>query len=99
MSLWMADHVLHGGAYRLGPLMAERIGAPPTIIATGGCCLAGGLWFTREVATPEAMTARRHSLDMLLRAISHSSRVLLVHYARFLDVLLDLLRAMLVFLR
>jgi len=33
----------------LAGLLADRIGAPMTIVVTGACCLAGGLWFMREV--------------------------------------------------
>jgi predicted MFS family arabinose efflux permease len=34
----------------LAGLLADRIGAPMTIVTTGMCCLAGGLWFARDVA-------------------------------------------------
>jgi MFS family permease len=41
------------GAAPLGSLfaglLADRIGAPMTIVATGACCIAGGAWFAREV--------------------------------------------------
>jgi MFS family permease len=31
--------------------LADRIGAPHTVILTGACCLAGALWFTWEMPT------------------------------------------------
>jgi MFS family permease len=40
------------GAAPFGALMAgalaHRVGAPHTVIVTGGCCLTGALWFYRE---------------------------------------------------
>ena len=33
----------------LAGALAHRIGAPHTLLVTGGCCLAGALWFTREL--------------------------------------------------
>jgi MFS family permease len=33
----------------LAGALAERIGAPATVMLTGACCLAGALWFTLEL--------------------------------------------------
>ncbi len=35
----------------LAGLLADRIGVPMTVVATGACCLAGALWFSSEVAS------------------------------------------------
>ena len=33
----------------LAGMLAHRIGAPHTVMVTGGCCIAGSLWFTFEL--------------------------------------------------
>src|SRR6202042_3118589 len=33
----------------LAGALAHRIGAPPTVIASGACCIAGSLWFTLDL--------------------------------------------------
>ena len=39
----------------LAGTLAERIGAPDTIIVTGLCCLAGALWFTLDLPKVRAV--------------------------------------------
>jgi MFS family permease len=36
-------------------ILAERIGAPHTVIVTGACCVAGSLWFTLELPKVRAV--------------------------------------------
>ena len=36
--------------------LAQRIGAPHTVMITGACCIAGSLWFTLELPKVRAIT-------------------------------------------
>jgi len=51
------------GAQPFGSLfaggLAQRIGAPHTVMITGACCLAGALWFTTRLrGVDRAMAAQ-----------------------------------------
>jgi hypothetical protein len=39
----------------LAGVLAHRIGAAYTVMLTGGCCIAGSLWFTTELPKVRAM--------------------------------------------
>lgn len=52
--------------------LAERIGAPHTVIATGACCLAGALWFSAQLP----------GLRAVMRPIYHERGLLPMRDAR-----------------
>jgi MFS family permease len=39
----------------LGGALAYRFGAPHTVIVTGGCCVAGALWYTTQLTSVRAV--------------------------------------------
>jgi hypothetical protein len=50
----------------LAGALAQRIGAPHTVILTGACCVAGSLWFSLELPKIRAiMRPIYHEMGLL----------------------------------
>lgn len=50
----------------LAGLLADRIGAPLTIVVTGVCCLVGALWFAGEIGAIKTTLTVRDAHDKLV---------------------------------
>jgi MFS family permease len=59
----------------LAGVLAQRIGAPHTVMVTGACCIAGAVWFTGEL--PKVKGAMRPAVHEAMGAGTEFSPTLI----------------------